>query len=261
MIGFLRRSGYIYMAVVMVFVLTPALVVVFDSINSATSFPSPFEHATLHWYAVLLDQPDFLSAAWVSVKVAAVSALAATIVSFLAAYGLSRYKIRARNAVITGLMGPLLVPEIVMGLAILGLTNIIDVAPTLPVLSATHTVFIMPFVLRLVLASFTRFDFNLEDAARSLGAGPLRALWYVTLPLTRPALLAGFTLSAIMSFVNLPISMFLTTPQTATLPVAVFSYIESRIDPVVAAVATLVVVISALATLFLDRVLRIRIIG
>jgi putative spermidine/putrescine transport system permease protein len=119
----------------------------------------------------------------------------------------------------------------------------------------------MPFVFRLVLASFTRFDFNLEDAARSLGAGPLRALWHVTLPLTRPALLAGFTLSAIMSFVNLPISMFLTTPQTATLPVAVFSYIESRIDPVVAAVATLVVVVSALATLFLDRVLRIRIIG
>jgi putative spermidine/putrescine transport system permease protein len=120
-------------------------------------------------------------------------------------------------------------------------------------------VFVLPFSLRLVIAGFSRFDFALEDAARSLGAGQARALWYITLPLVRPSLVAGFILSAILSFVNLPLSMFLTTPSTATLPVAVFAYMESRIDPLVAAVATLVVVIAAGATLFVDRVLKIRI--
>lgn len=261
MTSVLRRLGHVYLGVVMLFVLAPALIVVFDSINSATSFPSPFEHATLHWYTDLFAQPDFLQATWVSVEVAMLAATLASTVAFLAAYALSRHALRGRDVIITALMGPLFVPEIVIGLAILELTNLLMVPLTLPVLAATHTVFVMPFVLRLVLAGFTRFDFNLEDAARSLGAGKARAMWRITLPLVRPSLIAGFTLSAIMSFVNLPISMFLTTPQTTTLPVAVFAYIESRIDPLVAAIATLVVLLSAIAVFCLDRVLRIRILG
>jgi putative spermidine/putrescine transport system permease protein len=257
---FLRRAGYVFMAVLLVFMLAPALVVVFDSINSATSFPSPFEHATLHWYAALLDQPDFLQAAATSAEIALLAASAATIAAFLAGYALSRRPPRGRDAIVTALMGPLFVPEIVVGLAILELANMLDLAPTLPMLAAAHTVFVMPFALRLVLSSFSRFDFDIEDAARSLGATKARALWRITLPLTRPSLIAGFTLSAIMSFVNLPISMFLTTPRTTTLPVAVFSYIESRIDPLVAAIATLVVFLSAVAVICFDRLLRVRII-
>ena len=245
----------------MLFVLIPALVVAFDSVNSATSFPSAFEHATGRWYAALLDQTEFLQAAWVSAEVALLAATAATAAAFLAAYVLSRQRPRGRDAIATALMGPLFVPEIVMGLAILQLAGQLDLPLTLPVLVAAHTVFVMPFVFRLVLASFSRFDFNLENAARSLGAGPLRTLWRVTLPLTRPSLVAGFALAAIMSFVNLPVSMFLTTPRTATLPVVVFAYIESRIDPLVAAVATLVVVLAAVVTIVLDRVLKIRILG
>jgi putative spermidine/putrescine transport system permease protein len=257
----IRRLGHLYLAVVMLFVLTPALVVVFDSINSATSFPSPFEHATLHWFAALLDQPDFLAAAATSFEIAALAASCATLAAFLAGYALSRRPPRARTIIVTALMGPLFVPEIVMGLAILELANMLDLPPTLPVLVAAHTVFIMPFALRLVLSGFSLFDFAIEDAARSLGAGPWRAVLRITIPLTAPSLIAGFLLSGIMSFVNLPISLFLTTPQTATLPVAVFAYIESRIDPLVAAIATLVVAVSALVALLLDRVLRIRILG
>ena len=261
MTGLLRRMGHVYLGVVLLYVLAPALVVMFDSINSATSFPSPFEHATLHWFAALLDQPVFLAAAWTSGEIALVAALVATVAAFLAGYALSRFPMRGRNVIVTVLMAPLFVPEIVIGLAILELLNMLDLPPGFLSLVASHAVFIMPFALRLVLSAFSLFDFSLEDAARSLGAGRLRTVWRVTLPLIRPSLVAGFVLSGIMSFVNLPISMFLTTPDTSTLPVAVFSYIESRIDPLVAAIATLVVALSALAAILLDRVLRIRIIG
>lgn len=256
-----RNIGRFYLILVMLFAVSPAVIVLVDSVNSATSFPSPFEHATLHWYAALLDHSEFLDAMIVSAEVAVVAACAATLAAFLAGYTLVRYPLRGRHVIATALAGPLFVPEIVMGLAILQLTGVLDIPLTLAWLAAIHTVFVMPFVLRLVLAGFSRFDFNLEDAARSLGAGQSRALWQITLPLIRPSLIAGFTLAAILSFVNLPLSMFLTTPRTATLPVVVFAYMESRIDPLVAAVATLVVVVAAVATICLDRVLKIRLLG
>jgi putative spermidine/putrescine transport system permease protein len=83
-------------------------------------------------------------------------------------------------------------------------------------------------------------------------------LWNVTLPLLRPNLVAGFAIAAVLSFVNLPLSMFLTTARTATLPVIAFAYMESRIDPMIAAVATLVMAGAALIAVGVDRLLRIR---
>jgi len=119
-------------------------------------------------------------------------------------------------------------------------------------------VFVLPITLRLALSGFSHFDFSLEEAARDLGAGRWQAMWHVTLPLLRPALLAGFVLSAVLSFVNLPLSMFLTTAQTSTLPVIAFAYMESRIDPMIAAVATLVMLAAGAITVAIDRLLRVR---
>ena len=128
-----------------------------------------------------------------------------------------------------------------------------------PVLVAAHSVFVLPLTVRLVLAGFSRFDFHLEQAARDLGANRFQILIFVTLPLVRPSVFAGFILSAVLSFVNLPLSMFLTTAQTATLPVIAFAYMESRIDPMIAAVATLVMVVAACVAICIDRILRVRI--
>ncbi len=86
----------------------------------------------------------------------------------------------------------------------------------------------------------------------------MRTAWLVTLPLLRPSVIAAMVLSAVLSFVNLPLSMFLTTPRTATLPVVAFAYMESRIDPVIAAVATLVMLYAVAVALLLDRVLKVR---
>ncbi|MEJ0068207.1 MAG: ABC transporter permease subunit [Pseudomonadota bacterium] len=119
----------------------------------------------------------------------------------------------------------------------------------------------MPFTVRLALTGLARFDFALTEAAKSLGASRLRTLWHVTLPLIRTSLIAGFTFAFILSFVDLPLSLFLTTPHTATLPIAVFAYIESRLDPLVTAVATLVLFAAVALTLTLERVFRLRIAG
>ena len=250
--------GRAYLGLLLVFVLGPAAVVAFDSINSATSFPSPFEHATLQWYAALADHPEFLAGFAASAAVAAAAACCACAAGLLAALGVRRMRRGARGAWATVLLGPLLVPEIVAGLAILQLAQRAGVPLGWGVLIGTHAAFALPVAARLLLAGLSRIDPALEDAARSMGAGPAGAAWLVTLPLLRPSLVAALVLSAVLSFVNLPLSMFLTTPRTATLPVVAFAYMESRIDPVIAAVATLVMLGALLVALVLDRVLKVR---
>jgi putative spermidine/putrescine transport system permease protein len=254
----MKYLAYAWLTLVMLFILAPAGFVVFDSFNSATSFPSPFEGATLRWYAALGDHPEFLAAAWTSLKLAIIAAAIASFAGFLAAWGLASGRIPARNAIITTLMGPLLVPELVVGLAILQIVGMLHLSLGLPVLVAAHAVFVLPVTLRLSLSGFSQFNFALEEAARDMGARSWQILLHVTLPLLRPSLVAGFVLAAVLSFVNLPLSMFLTTAQISTLPVIAFAYMESRIDPMIAAVATLVMLTAAAITLAVDRLLRIR---
>jgi putative spermidine/putrescine transport system permease protein len=256
-----RLLAWIFLGLVYLFVLIPAVIVIVDSFSSATSFPSPFESATLHWYRALFDHEEFLDSIRISTAVAAIAAFAAVVLGFSAAYALVRRPVKGTDAIQTLLYGPLLVPQIVIGLAMLQILSFTKLRISLVSLIIVHTVYVMPFTMRLVMTSLSRFDFNLEDAARSLGAGFLRALWHVTLPLVRTGLIAGFLFAFILSFVNLPLSLFLTNSRTATLPVILFAYIESRIDPLVAAVASMIVVAAVGITVVLERIFRLRLLG
>jgi putative spermidine/putrescine transport system permease protein len=257
-----KFAGRLYLALLYLFVAGPLLFVIATSFNPATSFPARFEGLTLSWYAAILRRPEFLSATGTSTVVAALAAGIAVLVSFLAAYGLSRQGGGAagRGAMATLLASPLLVPQVVTSLAILQLASAWGVGTGFWGLVAAHAVYVMPFALRLILTGLARFDFAVEEASRSLGATPLRTWREVTLPLLRPSLVAGFTFCFILSFVNLPLSLFLTGPDTATLPIVMFAYIESRIDPMIAAVASLIVLAAGTATVLLDRFLNVRLV-
>lgn len=259
--GRLGPSGWAVLAVVYAFVLFPAGVIVVDSFNSATSFPAPFESATVRWYLAMAQRPEFVASMQTSALIATVSAVAASMLAVVAAYALTRYPVPGREAITTFLLGPILVPQIVVGLAILQSASALGAEIGLATLIAAHTVYVLPFALRLALTSLARFDFALEDAAHSLGAGRARTFWHVTLPVIRPGLASGFAFAFILSFVNLPVSLFLASPRTATLPILMFSYMESRIDPLIAAVATVVLAGAVGSTLVLERVFRVRILG
>jgi putative spermidine/putrescine transport system permease protein len=257
----LRFLPRLYLGLVYVFIIGPMLIIIFDSLNSATSFPSPFETVTLRWYLAVLRHDEFLAAMRVSVVVAALAAGIATVLALPAGYVLVRHSLPGRNAIATFLMAPILVPQIVIGLAMLQLLSLMRIELTLAGLVAVHTVYVMPFTLRLVMTGLAHFDFTLEEAASGLGATRLRTLRHVTVPLIRTALVAGFVFAFILSFVNLPLSLFLTNPATATLPIVMFAYMESRIDPLVAAVASMVVVAAVAITLVAERVLRLRLVS
>jgi putative spermidine/putrescine transport system permease protein len=253
-----KLAGRLYLVLLYLFVAGPLLFVIATSFNPATSFPARFEGLTLSWYAAILNRPEFLTATGTSALVAALAAGVAVLVSFLAAYVLSR---RGGGAALATLLAsPLLVPQVVVSLAILQLASAWGVGTGFWGLVAAHAVYVMPFALRLILTGLARFDFAVEEASRSLGADPLRTWAEVTLPLLRPSIVAGFTFCFILSFVNLPLSLFLTGPDTATLPIVMFAYIESRIDPMIAAVASLIVLAAGIATILLDRFLHVRLV-
>ena len=249
-----------YLILVYVFLLVPLGFIVASSFNRATSFPSAFEGLTFRWYGAILNHEEFITSAWTSTLVAAFAALLATVVSFLAAYAMARRRSGEDASITIMLSVPLLVPQIVMSLAILEFVSWIGVGTTFAGLVAVHAVYVLPFALRLTMTGLARFDFSLEEAAASLGASSVETWRRVTLPIIRPSLVAGFTFCFVLSFVNLPLSLFITDARTATLPIVMFSYIESRIDPMIAAVSTVIVALAAVTTLLLESVLRIRLV-
>jgi putative spermidine/putrescine transport system permease protein len=250
-----------FLLLVYAFVVGPAAIIVMDSFNSATSFPAPFESLTFRWYVGIARHDEFVASIRVSTVVATIAASIATALGVLAAYALVRFPVAGRNVIATLLLGPLLVPQIVIGLAMLQLIELAGLRIGLGGLVLVHAVYVMPFALRLTLTGLARFDFMLEDAARSLGASRSQTLCHVTLPVIRPALVSGFVFAFILSFVNLPVSLFLTSPQTATLPIVMFAYMESRIDPLVTAVSSLVLFVAVGVTLALERVFKLRLLG
>jgi putative spermidine/putrescine transport system permease protein len=252
--------GRTYLVLIYIFLLGPLGFIVISSFNRATSFPSGFEGLTLRWYAAIFDHAEFLDAAWSSAVVAALAALIASVFAFCAAYAMARRRSGEIASITTALSVPLLVPQIVMSLAILEFANWIGLGTGFAGLVAVHAVYVLPFALRLIMTGFAGFDFALEEAASSLGAGQLATWRKVTLPILQPSLVAGFTFCFVLSFVNLPLSLFITNAHTATLPVVMFSYIESRIDPMIAAISTVIVAVAAAATVLLESRLRIRLV-
>jgi putative spermidine/putrescine transport system permease protein len=250
----------LYLALIYIFVLGPMMFVIVASFNSATSFPSSFEGLTFRWYRAIFAHREFIAAAWSSTVIAALSGIVATAAAFLAAYAMSRGRGKENPLLSAALASPMLVPQIVLSLGLLQLAARFGIGGSFDGLVAAHAVHGLPFALRLAMTGFVRFNFVLEEAALSLGAARWQTWRHITLPLLRPSLIAGFTFCFILSFVNLPISLFLTDAHTTTLPVVMFAYIESRIDPMLAAVSTILVVLAAAVTLGLEHLLRVRLV-
>jgi putative spermidine/putrescine transport system permease protein len=120
-------------------------------------------------------------------------------------------------------------------------------------LSVAHTLLALPWMVRLITASLIGMDIQLEEAAQSLGATPLRTFWRVTLPNIRPGIVAGCVFSFVVSFVDLEKSLFLVGPGYTTLPIEMINYLEWNIDPTIAAIATLQTLVIAVALVISDR--------
>lgn len=251
------RAAYGAVAIaVLAFLLAPILIVVLASFNDAQVLSFPIQSFSLRWYAAFLKDFELIESLKVSLVVAAVATVASLALGVPAAFSIARYSFPGRNAVSAFLLSPLLIPLVALGLAVLLVYAMIGVRPSLTGFILMHILITVPYVIRTVLAVLTQINPALEEAALSLGADDFRTKWYITLPLLRPGLIAGGFFAFMTSLDNVPVSVFLGSSRMTTLPVRIYSQIESYgIDPVFAAISTVIIAATLLIMIMLDRLI------
>jgi len=243
------------------FVLAPLVVVVGASFEPRELLRFPPQGLSLRWYRAALQSDQFVEAAWNSLLVALMATVGAALLGVPAAYGLVRNRIRGKETVIALLNSPLLVPELVMGLALLQIIALFLLEPSILTLTLGHILVCLPYVVRTMHAAIQGIDSSVEEAAANLGAGRLQVYRTVVLPMVRPALYVSLLFAFLMSFDNAVLSLFLVSARMQTLPISVYNYVQYSLDPAIAAVSTMLMAVSVLALFLASRMLPMERLG
>jgi putrescine transport system permease protein len=239
------------------FLYLPILLLVLYSFNDSR-LVTVWGGFSTRWYAELWRNQALLDAAWVTLRVAFVSATAATVLGTLAALALVRVGRFPGRTIFSGLIyAPLVMPEVITGLSLLLLFVAIDLDRGFWTVTLAHISFTMCFVAVVVQSRLISFDRSLEEAAMDLGAPPLRTFLSVTLPIIFPAVAAGWMLAFTLSLDDLVIASFTTGPGATTLPMRIYSQVRLGVTPEINAISTIfigvVTLIVIAATLALKR--------
>jgi putative spermidine/putrescine transport system permease protein len=253
----MRRTGRPALAfhcLFLAFMLAPLLVVVLVAFTATGYVALPVHGFSLRWFHAIFDNSEFIDAFWTSVHLALISATLALLVILPASFAIAHHRFPGRDLLAGVLMAPLMVPTVVLGVSFLRLLSATSMTGTFTGLVLCHIVIVTPFVLRMALASLVGLDRDIQNAAISLGAGRWALFRRVTLPLIMPGVVGGWVLAFIHSFDELTVTIFVASPSTMTLPVRLFSRIAETIDPLVTSVSTVIIAISVVLLVLLDRV-------
>ena len=248
--GWLLR---LWVALVMGFLMLPVVVIALASLSRTSYLTVPPRGLTLHWFTVVLADAEYVHAIGFSVLLALVATAGSLATGVAASFTLVRRRVHGAGAIAALLNAPLVFPGVVVGVALLQFYALVHVNGTLVGLAVAHMVITVPYVVRAVTASLQGLDPEIEHAARVLGASGPVAFFTVTLPLIRPGVVAGALFSFIVSFDNVPVSIFLLGAGQMTLPVKIFSAIEYGVDPSIAAVSTMLIVATGLGLAVAER--------
>jgi putative spermidine/putrescine transport system permease protein len=235
-------------------ILGPIAVIVIVAFSPTDFFRFPPPGLSLRWFEEFFRLPNMRAAFLLSLELALGAASLATLVATMGALATARRK-GALGGFLQGLfLAPLVFPTIILGLALLLFYRSLGIG-TLPGLVLAHVLVGSPYCFRAVLTSLQAFDFTLEEAAQSLGAGPFRTFFRVTLPVIWPGLVSGWFFAFIVSFGELNTALFLTGPGRTTLPIEIFSYLQFQGSQlVIAAASTLQIALILLLVLAIERI-------
>jgi putative spermidine/putrescine transport system permease protein len=238
-------------------IVVPIVMVVVAAFSPKDFFQFPPPGFSLRWFVEFFRLDNMRSAFALSVELALASATIATILGTFAALFLARGGGTLGTLLQSLFLAPLVFPTIILGVALLLLYKTIGM-PVLPGLLLAHCVVGLPYGFRTVLASAQALDPALEEAGESLGAGPLRTFFLVTLPLIWPGVLSGWLFAFIVSFGELNTALFLTGPGVTTLPIEIFSYLQFQGSQlVIAAASTVQIALIVLLVAVIERVVGI----
>lgn len=240
-------------AAICLFLLAPIVVVIIASFSDRPYLVFPPKGFSFRWYSQFFESHEFVDALTLSIQLGLLTTVISSLVGVLASLALVSLRFRGVEIVRAVFAAPLMVPGIVVGIAMLIYFNRIRMGNTFASLLLAHVALTLPYVTRIVSAGLQSFDRSLEEAARGLGASRVRALLDVTLPLIKGSLMAAAVFAFIISFDEVVVTLFLAGPRMTTLPVAIYTYIEYTSDPSIAAISTILVVLTVVAVLVIDR--------
>lgn len=262
-----RRLGWWMLrgaaAFTMLYILVPLIFVTWLSFfrQEIPSFPP--EGYSLRWYQAIATNARFVDGFLLSLQLGVIATALGLTVGVPAALCLSRYRFKGREALSSLLLLPLMVPGVVLGMALYVSHVEVEIATGLPILGSLgglltgHILVVIPWTVRLVLASLAGFDRTLEEAAQNLGADRWTTFRRITLPSILPGIVAAAMFGFVSSFGNLEMSLFLVGPGRTTLPIAILQYLEWKIDPTIAAVSVVQILLIGAAMLITDRFVKI----
>lgn len=226
-----------------IYLLMPVIVIIPMSWSESPYLSFPPEGFTFQWYEKFFKDTAWMSSLGNSLVVGLLSALLSVVLGTMAALALVRGRFPFRGAIMAVLLAPMIVPFVIVGLAVyisflgLGLTQ------TTLGFVLVHTALGVPYVLINVVASLSSVDRRLEMAAMNLGAGPIETFFRITLPLILPGMIAGALFAFITSWDEVVVAIFLSGPEITTLPVKMWSGIRVQIDPTIAAISTISLIV------------------
>jgi putative spermidine/putrescine transport system permease protein len=242
-------------AAVVVFSLLPMIIIVPISFSPDEGMNFPPEGFSTRWYEEALADEVWLRGLVTSLVIAVSATAIAGVVGVAGAYVVARFRFPGRGALAAVLVMPLMLPSVMYGLSVLLVLSSLRVRDSIPAIVMVHVILVMPYFIRVVGAMFLSADLRqLEEAARSLGATSRRTFFRVTLPSVRPGIIAGCLFAFIMSFIEFDVTNFMISGNIVTLPIAIFRALSYLYSPVVAAVSSILLLLSVVLIFSIDRV-------
>jgi len=256
-----RFSPMLKAVIVLTFaaILAPIVVVIGVSFNPTSSFSVNFGGMSLRWYQAFFAGDTFAKALFrISLPIALASAICATLIGALAAIAIVRFRFAGKELLETAFMLPLFIPSILLGAALYLFFSRFNAGGTYASLIIGHTLLGIPYVIRVVSAGLFGIGTTVEEAAMSLGCNRVTAFRKVVLPLLRSSLLSGAIFAFMVSFSDINLALFVSGPNTTTMPLQIFSEIVWQGDPTVAAASTIQIVLVSSLVLLVQKAFRVR---
>lgn len=231
-------------AVILFFLILPTLIVLPMSLGTAAYIEFPPKGLTLKWYFAYFGDPDWMKATWFSLKIAAATTLAATVIGTLASIALVRGRLPGKALIQAMTIAPLVVPHIVIAVALYLVFAPLRLTENFLGFLLAHTVLSVPYVVITVSAALHRFDPALELAALNCGATRAQAFFHVVLPGILPGVAAGAVFAFLASFDEATVAFFLSGVDGKVITRKMFEDIDYNLTPVIAAVSTVLTIVS-----------------
>ncbi|MFK7996531.1 MAG: ABC transporter permease [Granulosicoccus sp.] len=237
---------YVFAFIVMVLLVAPTVIVIPMSFSDSQYLEFPPRNWSTRWYQSYFNSDEWMQATFTSLKAAFLTMLVATPVGVVAAYGLHTSRVAFVRATFVLLIAPMMVPVVLIAIGAFYVFVKLKILYTLTGLVLAHSILALPLVLIVTGSALKSYDMNQELAARSLGAPRWKAFLTITLPQIRFAVITSALLSFLTSFDEVVIAMFISGGDNPTLTRNMFNALRDQIDPTIAAISTIMVLITTL---------------